>query len=245
MKYATRYLGLLVPSADFVVEQDFRNTIPPEVGTYVSRMFHGRDPKSTLEALQRILDAAESAAELVSHANPELVIFCGTSASFMHGKGSDDDLSKRLSKAAGGIPATNTTSASVQALKALGIRKLFFYSPYPLPAHQRGVKFFSDHGFEVVDNDTFQCVKSLEIPALQPADIVARLARHKETLKRCDAVFASCTNFRVLPVIEQIEQEFKIPVVSANQATIWAGLRHLKVPTNAIKGAGRLFQATA
>lgn len=243
MEYATRYIGLLVPSADFVVEQDFRNTLPPYVGTYASRMFHGRNPKSTLENLQKILDAAESAAELVSHANPEVVIFCGTSASFMHGKGSDDDLSKRLSKAAGGIPATNTTSAAVAALKALNIKKLFFYSPYPLPAHRRGVQFFADHGFDVVDNDTFQCVNSLEIPALQPADIVTRLARHKETLKRCDGVFASCTNFRVLPVIETLEKEYGIPIVSANQATVWTGLRHLKVPTSTVKGAGRLFQA--
>ena len=163
----------------------------------------------------------------------------------MHGKGSDDALSQRLSKAAGGIPATNTTSAAVQALKALGIRRLFFYSPYPLPAHQRGVTFFGDNGFDVVDNDTFQCVKSLDIPALKPADIVTRLQRHRETLRRCDGVFASCTNFRALPVVEQLEQELKIPIVTANQATIWAGLRHLKVATSTVKNAGQLFQRTA
>ena len=45
--------------------------------------------------------------------------------------------------------------------------------------------------------------------------------------------------------IEQIEQEFKIPVVSANQATIWAGLRHLKIPATAVTGAGSLFRRTA
>ena len=92
MEYARRYLGLLVPSADLVVEQDFRNTLPPDVGTHVARMFQGREPVSNLENLQRILDAAETAAELVSHAKPEMVIFCGTSASFMHGKGSDEEL---------------------------------------------------------------------------------------------------------------------------------------------------------
>ena len=93
MEYAQRYLGLLVPSADLVVEQDFRNTLPPHVGTHVARMFQGREPVSNLENLQRILDAAETAAELVSHAKPELVVFCGTSASFMHGRGSDEELS--------------------------------------------------------------------------------------------------------------------------------------------------------
>ena len=245
MDYPERYLGLLVPSADLVVEQDFRNTLPPHVGTHVARMFHGRDPVSSLENLQRILDAAETAAELVSHAGPELIIFCGTSASFMHGKGSDVDLSARISTAAGGLPSTNTTSASVEALEALGIQRLFFFSPYPLPAHRLGVRFFGDSGFEVVDSDTFECLKSLDIPAMRPEDIVSRLGRHRDTLGQCDGVFISCTNFRALPVVETLEQELGIPVISANQATIWAGLRHLGIEPSCVDGAGELFRRAA
>ena len=88
MEYARLYLGLLVPSADLVVEQDFRNTLPLHVGTHVARMYQDREPVSNLENLQRILDAAETAAGARFHAKPEMIIFCGTSASFMHGKGS-------------------------------------------------------------------------------------------------------------------------------------------------------------
>ena len=245
MDYSERYIGLLVPSADPVVEQDFRNTLPPQVGTHIARMFQGLDPVSCLENLQRILDAAEAAAVLVSHAEPELIIFCGTSASFMHGKGSDDALSARISAATGGLPSTNTTSTSVEALEALGIRRLFFFSPYPLPAHRLGVRFFGDSGFEVVDADTFECRKSLDIPALRPEDIVSRLRRHRDTLSRCDGVFISCTALRALPVVETLEQEFGIPIVSANQATIWAGLRRLGIETSCVVGAGELFRCAA
>lgn len=245
MEYARRYLGLLVPSADLVVEQDFRNALPPHVGTHVARMFQGLEPVSNLENLQRILDAAETAAELVSHAKPELVIFCGTSASFMHGKGSDEELSARISASAGGLPSTNTTSASVQALEALGVRSLFFFSPYPLPAHRLGVRFFRDCGFEIVGDDTFECRMSLDIPAIRPEDIVTRLAYQRETLRRCDGVFISCTNLRALPVVERLEQELGIPVVSANQATIWAGLRGLGIAPSSVREAGELFRRAA
>ena len=245
MEYARRYLGLLVPSADLVVEQDFRNTLPPDVGTHVARMFQGREPVSNLENLQRILDAAETAAELVSHAKPEMVIFCGTSASFMHGKGSDEGLSARISAASGGLPSTNTTSASVEALEALGVRSLFFFSPYPVPAHRLGVRFFGDSGFDIAGDDTFECRMSLDIPAVRPDDIVTRLARQRGTIRHCDAVFISCTNFRALPVVERLEQEFGIPVVSANQATIWAGLRGLGIAPNSVQDAGELFRRAA
>ena len=86
---------------------------------------------------------------------------------------------------------------------------------------------------------------SLDIPAIRPQDIVTRLNRQRETLRRCDGLFISCTNLRALPVVERLEQEFGIPVVSANQATIWAGLRGLGTAPNSVRDAGELFRRAA
>ena len=36
-----------------------------------------------------------------------------------------------------------------------------------------------------------------------------------------DAVFLSCTNLRTLDVIDEIEAELGLPVVSSNQALAW------------------------
>ena len=63
------------------------------------------------------------------------------------------------------------------------MRSLFFFSPYPLPAHRLGVRFFRDCGFEIVGDDTFECRMSLDIPAIRPEDIVTRLAYQRETLR--------------------------------------------------------------
>ena len=56
---------------------------------------------------------------------------------------------------------------------------------------------------------------------------------------RPDAIFISCTNFRASEVIDRIEREAGVPVVTANQATFWASARLLGI-TAALPGLGRL-----
>ena len=58
-----------------------------------------------------------------------------------------------------------------------------------------------------------------------------------------DGLFLSCTNLRTLQVIKLLEKELEKPVVSSNQATIWAtlGMVRLKAPA---KGYGELFTHT-
>ena len=45
--------------------------------------------------------------------------------------------------------------------------------------------------------------------------------------------------------IEPLEKELGVPIVFANQATIWASLRHLGVDTSEVHHAGQLFQTAA
>ncbi len=42
-----------------------------------------------------------------------------------------------------------------------------------------------------------------------------------------DALFLSCTNPPTYDVIPQLRAELRIPVISANQVTMWAVLRRL------------------
>ena len=42
-----------------------------------------------------------------------------------------------------------------------------------------------------------------------------------------DALFISCTNLPTYDVIPQLEAELRVPVISANQVTMWAALARL------------------
>ena len=59
-----------------------------------------------------------------------------------------------------------------------------------------------------------------------------------------DGVFISCTAWRALEVVEELEQRLGKPVVTSNQATIWLALKRLGI-TTPIKGYGRLLETLA
>ncbi len=59
-----------------------------------------------------------------------------------------------------------------------------------------------------------------------------------------DTLFISCTGLRTIGVIEDLESELGIPVVTSNQATFWDALRIARV--NAARpGFGSLFDHLA
>jgi maleate isomerase/arylmalonate decarboxylase len=52
----------------------------------------------------------------------------------------------------------------------------------------------------------------------------------------------TCTDFPTLPLIEALEEELGVPVVTSNQATLRACLRAAGI-TDGVPGAGRLLRA--
>ena len=44
----------------------------------------------------------------------------------------------------------------------------------------------------------------------------------------CEAVFVSCTNLPTYDIVAPLEDELGIPVLTANQVTMWACLRRIE-----------------
>jgi maleate cis-trans isomerase len=55
-----------------------------------------------------------------------------------------------------------------------------------------------------------------------------------------DAMFISCTGLHVMGIIEILERDLGKPVVTSNQATLWAALKKLGIHER-IEGLGKLF----
>jgi maleate isomerase len=59
--------------------------------------------------------------------------------------------------------------------------------------------------------------------------------------KENEAIFISCTNFRTIEIIQELEEATGKPVISSNQATLWYALRKLGLK-DSIKGYGQLLE---
>lgn len=232
-------LGLLIPSADVIVEQDFRNYLPRAIDYYVARMFQGHALDVGRANLNNMIDSMKGAAENIAHVDPDLVCFCCTSASFIGGHGSDIALQERISSFAK-APAVTTSSALVQALKAMGIANIYMLTPYPREFNEAEIAFLKSSGVEVKRHSSFDCRKSKDIPKITDDQIVDRVLSDRDAIAACDAVFISCTNLPAMRRAAELESALDKPVITSNSVTMWAALRGLQANMSEVH-AGRLF----
>ena len=127
-----------------------------------------------------------------------------------------------------------------EALKLSGIRRVSVVTPYTDAINKRLTAFLEGHGFEVLSMAGQQIVPNLEIGAQTP-EVIAAFAKANLS-PEADGLFLSCTNWRSMEVAEQLEQELGVPVVTSNQATIWATFRILGF-RGPVSGYGKLLSS--
>jgi maleate isomerase len=232
-------LGLILPSSNTTVEPDFARVLPPNVSLHAHRIWVVDVTHDGLEAMNT---EAEQAARYVGTAAVDAVAYACTSGSFIGGPGYDQALLARISLAANGVPAVGTSPAMVEALRAVGVRRVSVVTPYTDAINEGLTTFLSAHGFEVLGMAGQQIVPNLEIGAQTPDAIVAFAKANLDP--RADGCFLSCTNWRAMEVAQRLEDETGLPVVTSNQATVWAAFRALGIAP-AIGGYGRLLRMAA
>jgi maleate isomerase len=143
-----------------------------------------------------------------------------------------------MRKVSSGIPATTTSTALVKGLKALGVFRVSFATPYIDEVTQRGTEFLKSHGFDVVAQKGLGLRTDHEIGEVT-LDTVYRLVKEVDR-PEAQAVVISCTNLRTVGRIETMEHDLRKPVVSAIQASFWDCLRIAGVHET-VAGFGRLL----
>ena len=66
------------------------------------------------------------------------------------------------------------------------------------------------------------------------------LLDNRQSVRECGALFISCTNLHAMQVVDELERELDVPVVTSNSATLWFALHRLGIATESVS-AGRLF----
>lgn len=241
MSRTVRRIGLLIPAADPMSEADFHRHLPPSLTFHATRLYESEtSTASTLDNLDELVGSAPQAAKLLALIEPELIVFCCTSASLYKGSGWDKEVARMITDAAE-IPATTTSTCVIEAHKALGLNEVFMITPYRDLTNQLEANFFKTHGVEVTGFTSFNCDKSKDLGNITCEQIVQMALENRAAIEGAGGLFISCTALPAFDVIEHLEKELGVPVVSSNQATLWNTLRILKVDSSSIPG-GRLFR---
>jgi maleate isomerase len=198
-----------------------------------------------LHAVPELLDLgaphrlAEGARLLAPH-DLDAIVWACTSGSFVYGPEGAREQAAGLSRAAGGIPASSTSFAFVAAAKALGVAKVAVAASYPHDVSALFVDFLDAAGITVDGMSSHGVATAAEVATMTPEAVSDMAAAYDRP--GADALLIPDTAMRTLALVNTLEDRLGKPVLTANQVTIWYGLR-LAGASVASSDLGALFGA--
>lgn len=205
-------IGLIVLQTDETIESEINLWLPPsEYNVMVSRVPNGSEVNA--ETLGAMADHIAHSAELFPQATKfDAVAYCCTSGTSVIGAGKVAELvqagcdTKRV---------TNPVTALVAACEKRNIEKLAFLSPYieSISSHLRDV--VAAEGIESPVFGSFNEGEDSKVAWIDP-DSIRNAAHALAEQGGVDGLFMSCTNLKTHGLIEELEQELGMPVLSSN-----------------------------
>jgi maleate isomerase len=164
-------------------------------------------------------EAMLPAAALLRDADVDVIAWGGTSGSWL-GVGADRELCGKI-QSEFHVPATTSTLAIIDGLRAYGVKRYGLVTPYLNDVAERLVGVYAAEGFDCSGARNLGMRKNSEFAAV-PADQIEDLVR--SVASGSDAVAIVCTNMAGAPLVRGLEQELGIPVVDSLTATVWRSL---------------------
>lgn len=219
-----RGVGVVAPF-DFALDRELWRWVPDDVSLRLTRTPYV--PVEVSLDLARLVSEHETLREAVqalSVSEPEVVAYACTSGSFVGGLAGERAMCEAMTSA-GEVDSLTTSGALLEALDELGAGRIALVTPYTESVTQALEVYLGEAGVTVTGRAFLGLTRHIwKVPYRSVVDM-ARQA----VVGAADALFISCTNLPTYDAIPQLEAELRMPVLSANQVTMWAALRRIGV----------------
>lgn len=237
-------VGLIVPSSNVTIETE----LPRLLARHASATFTFHSSRMRMQEVSeeelRAMNAQRErcVAELADIPCDSLVYGCLV-ALMAQGPGEhrrvQAAIREQLSKQAS-LPTTVTSAdALLEALSALGARRVALVTPYMKPLAQKVVDYLEAEQIKVTSWVALEEPDNAAVARI-PGERIMAAARTLDLTKADALILSACVQMPSLSLIEPAEAEFGLPVLSAATATAFTLLHRLDLPT-VLPGAGRLL----
>jgi maleate cis-trans isomerase len=232
-------IGYISPSVIELNAYDFYRIVPKGVGLIaVACMVEGWKEDAYKQALAQV----ESCARELARRSCDFVIHGGAPLVLSQGKGFESKLLNQL-EAMIGVPCTTSIVAAMDAFRDLGASKLAVVDPYPPDLNAKMTAYLRDWGFEVASLVSLG-TSFTESSVVSVGDIYRAAKRAVKETKNAHAVFIPCANFPVVDVVEEIETDFGLPVITNITSQLYAAFKAIDMREK-ITGYGKLLRLLA
>lgn len=207
-------IGIAVPMANPTVEPELRTLLPADVDVLVTRSVADGDSRARLIAYFENLDAA-----LRSFGGMALDAFgfACTASSYLVEPDRERSSCERHAKAYG-FPVVTACSAIEETLRDRGARRLAVASPYPPWIVEACEAHWTRRGFEVIASSS--AVEHMaDTRAIYDLDPRAAAEHFAQTLAgvAADALLITGTGLPTLDLVEPLQRQLGLPVVTSNR----------------------------
>ena len=217
-------VGLLYPG--YAAEDDFpalENALGGAIWLPLVHTSMGRDEHTVAALLDTgSADRLAAGADAIAAHSPDAVMWACTSGSFVYGLDGAADQADAISERLG-VPASSTSIAFIEAAGALGLGKVAVAASYPEELAGHFSSFLAAGGIDVVSFGASGIFTAVDAGRLGP-DAVLEMAVAVD-VPDAEAVLVPDTALHTLTCIDTLEKVLGKPVLTANQVTVWEGLR--------------------
>jgi maleate cis-trans isomerase len=171
----------------------------------------------------------------------QAAVWACTSGSFVFGW---DGAAEQVAgvEAAAGVPASSTSFAFVNAVRHLGLCRVAVAATYPADVAERFAAFLDHAGTEVVALSCRGIITAAEAGTLGRDDVLDFAAANDHP--GAEAVLVPDTALHTVAWLDELEERLGKPVLTANQVSVWEGLR-IAGDRTPRTGPGTLFRTEA
>lgn len=211
-------IALLIPHTDITLETDLRRHLTDDFITHTQRMFLV-DVSEESEKRMVDIELPKSINYLKNITDIDVAVFGCTSASIIYGKKSIHFINDLLS--------TNLNCRSITAyetviseIKRNNVKTISLIRPYINDVNVIMKNNLLKEGINVGFMDGMNLVHDRDIGKVKPEIIKEFVLKNKTSIEKTDLCFISCTNFRSLDILKELNEMFNIELISSNSSII-------------------------
>ena len=193
----------------------------------------------TGDEVDRAYDVSLDAAHAMARAGVDLFVFGGLPINASRGFANAAEMAKATEQEIG-VPVITSLSAQQDAFAAVGAGRVATVQPYEDSHIPRFEGYVRELGAEPTGTVSVNAA-FIELGKVDEEKILSLGQRVLRDHPGSDTLYIPCPHFATAGVIDPLETEFGVTVVTALQAIVWRALRKGGV-TDRIEGFGRLLR---
>jgi maleate isomerase len=228
-------IGYISPGALEIPVYDFYQIAPEGVGL-VSLSAPISDWQ--VDEYAKNLESVEEAAAYLAKRHVHMVIHAGAPPVASQGGEFMRDLIRRMRERTG-LPASTALFSAMEAFRWLGAKRLTVVTPFPPETHRSIVSLLEEEGFTVAHEERMDAAYFTlhEIRQRQSYDFVTSALKRGRS---ADAGYVPCPQWHVFEMVDYLERDTGLPLVTSNGGDFWYAFHTLGV-TDVKPGHGILL----